>query len=258
MGLTCPSLGDDDGSFNASLPLDDRPWEMFPQMASLQQQARRSELFLASHPLKDTASIPMSWFRPLLKRDALPGPVHQATDLDGGESDSDTPWQNSASERNLGDGLAGEPIAAKQIATMLYAGQDDIDQNDPVTERPIRSPRIPLDFTLSPANSVASILPRRMSTRIAQASGSNRDPIPVDVGDDEEGDDSDELELVDAPVAKRPRTASKSRPTTGGKVPAKKTVGGKSVARKATGGKTVKKTTGGKAPRAGRTKSIAD
>ena len=258
MGLTCTSLGDDDRSVNASLPLDDRPWEMLPQMASLPQRSRHSDLFLASCPLKDTASVPMSWFHSRLKRDPLPGPDYHVADLDETEDDPDTIWQNYASERNLGDGLAGEPIAAKQIATMLYAGPDDLDQKEIATDRSTRSPRFPLDFAWSPANSTPSILPRRASTRIAQASGSNRDPIPVDAGVGEDEDDSDELEIMEGPVAKRPRTASKSRPTTGGKAPAMKTVGGKSVARKATGGKTVKKTTGGKAPRGGRTKSNAD
>ncbi len=220
--------------------LEDRSWELLDHGA-FPPKASHSGHFLHSHPLRDTGSIPIALFNSRIKREILPESV-RPVEADEGEIES--PWEEYTSERNLGDGLAGEPIAAKQVATMFYAGPKDGD----VEEVTLAKSNTPLPG-LTPT--IPATRPRRMSTRLAQASGSNRDPITID---EEEEEDSD-----NTPATKRPRNAS--RPSTGGKVP--KTFGGKSVARKATAGKGVRKTTGGmttggKAPRTGRRKSIAE
>jgi mediator of RNA polymerase II transcription subunit 12 len=202
-----------------SIALDDRPWELLGQMWPIKTSHRHEDMFLSTRNIKDTASIPMSLFGPRFKRDAI-------------YSEPESTWDEYASERTLGDGLAGEPLAAKQAATLLFAGTDD----------DVSSPRT----ALTPAESVIT-RPRRHSTRNL-AGSSSRDAIPVP---EDDSDDSSDSEEADPPLAKRPRTGSKTttRATTGGKAPAKRVTGGKSVARKATGGKGVARKTGGKAPR---------
>lgn len=225
-------------------PFDDRPWELFDYMAPIPPRRKHGDQFLTLKGYQDTASIPISLFDPLIKRDALPGNPACEEEIEG-----ELRWRDLASERNLGNGLAGEPVAARQAATLLYAGPDI-------------SVSIP-DGSLHPTSDSGSPrnLPRRMSTRIASASatsrnqpGTSRDPISIDDEDgdedDQDSDDSDDLEVIQPP-AKRPRTGSKStaskRPATGGKAPARKTVGGKSVGGKHVGGKNVPRKTGGKA-----------
>ena len=262
MALTDTNPGMADvGVPDTLIPLDDRPWELMDHMIPFPPKVPHNEQFLASRPLSDTSSVPMALFGPKLKRDILPEQSRSA-DLDEGEIAPGTAWMDYASERNLGDGLAGEPLAAKQIATMLYAGlHDAATGEDEVTVNTCETPLLGLDAAMTPATSISAgsqnTRPLRMSTRLAQASGSNRDPIRIDE-DEENNEDSDEIEAVDDPPAKRPRTASRSRPTIGGKAPPRKTIGGKSAANQTTGGKGVRKTTGGKAPRTGRRKSIAE
>jgi mediator of RNA polymerase II transcription subunit 12 len=202
-------------------------------------------------------------FNPQITRDALPSESTYEAD------DAGFTWEDYASERNLGDGLAGEPLSAKLVATNLYAGYDEA-----TVETELHSPlatQAALDAA-SPSTSISAASfvtrPRRMSTRLAAGTGikaptgSNRDPILVD--EDEESSE-DDLEIIEAAPAKRPRVGGKttagagagSRATTGGKAPARKTTAGKTVSRKAT--KSVK-STGGKAPTkgGGRRKSVQD
>lgn len=261
MALTAGG-GIDDSHTELSSALDDRPWELFDHMFPPPPAAPHNEQFLSARPSRDTASIPTALFNPKIKRETMPNVQLHATDIDEGEIDDERTWEDYASERNLGSGFTGEPIAAKQLATMLFAGPEEATIENDITLITSRSPLPALEAAaMSPAaTSVSGISqlarPRRKSTRLSQASGSNRDPIPID--EDEEGEISDDVEAIDGPATKRPRTASKSRPTTGGKAPARKTLGGKGVARKVTGGKSVKKTTGGKAPRTGRRRSIVE
>lgn len=185
-------------------PYDDRPWELFEYMTPLPSSRKHGDQFMAIKAYQDTASLPVSLFDPLIKRD-VPG----------------TDNTYLASERNLGNGMVGEPIGARQAATLLYAGAEE-EHHDSI---------------------LPSVPQRRMSTRIASSSsrqmGTNRDPISIDDG--EESSDSDSSE---EPAPKRPRTGSKTtaRPTTGGKALARKTVGGKHV-----GGKNIGRKTSGKA-----------
>ena len=225
-------------SNDTEVPLDDRPWELFEQLTPQSTKPRHVDMFLSNQPIRDTSSISMALFNPQLKRDCLP-PQH-------GE------WELYPAERNLGDGLTGEPMAAKQSATLLYSASTPT-ISDSTSSAPV--PNIP-----TPANpgtpsepSASSPIPqstRRSSIRKAGAGGgsSTKDPIPVD----EDSSDGSDLEIVAVPPAKRPRKGSetKARASTGGKAPAKKTTGGKGVARKATGGKNVgRKAPGGKAPK---------
>jgi mediator of RNA polymerase II transcription subunit 12 len=234
-------------------PLDDRPWEMFEQLVPTAKTVKHVDMFLSSRPIRDTASIPITLFKPQLKRDPLPH-AHVA------QGDND--WETSVAERNLGDGLAGEPLGLKQAATLLFAQpksdpspESSEDETTSVahthtrtrTETSKKSSPItamtPLT-TLTPANR-----PRRSSTR---AGTSTKDAIALD----DSSSDSD-LEIVAEPPPKRARVGSKSttttaaeRPTTSGKAPAKRTTGGKGVPRKGTGGKNVaRKAPAGKAPK---------
>jgi mediator of RNA polymerase II transcription subunit 12 len=225
---------------SVNTPLDDRPWEFLEQLAPTPKSLKHVELFLSSRPIRDTASIPISLFKPRIKRDAIP-----PQDTEG--------WEESIAERNLGDGLAGEPLIAKQTSTLLFAhpasSSDEEEKvptslktdpaSTPLTEAR-SSPAIP---AITPANR-----PRRASARSTnyKTGSSTKDAIDLDSSSDSE------VEEVQPP-SKRPRVGSKStateRPTTSGKAPAKRTTGGKGVARKATGGKNVGRKAPGKAPK---------
>jgi mediator of RNA polymerase II transcription subunit 12 len=201
----------------------------------------------------------MLLFDPRIKRDALPEGDSKADEARV-EDEAGFTWEDYASERNLGDGLTGEPMSARLITSNLYAGSDEATVESELV--PAHSPLAPFEAAGSPATSVSaaslSTRPRRMSTRLAshagasgikQPTGSNRDPIPVDEEDDSDDDISDgDLDIVEAPAAKRPRTSGKTMMTTGGKAPARKTMGGKTVGRKATKGV---RSTGGKVPAKG-------
>ncbi|WWD21578.1 hypothetical protein CI109_106064 [Kwoniella shandongensis] len=285
----------DDGSVEAALSLDDRHWELFEYMAPPPRKIKHQDLYLASTSIKDSSSIPMTLFDPKITRDAIPGlaeeyAVHPSNDATvtadeaiAFDDDSDLPWEEYASERNLGDGFAGEPTYARQMITSMFSAGDDQAEDQDVHMAGVTN-----TADLSP---VSSGRPRRASTRIAhhgnnglpvglgiglglpmaKGSGSNKDPIAIedDEGDDDDSDDGSEEIVTAPPASKRPRTASKStasggasgRSTTGGKAPAKRTstTSGKTVSRKVTGGKGVR---GGKAPKggagAGRRKSVAD
>lgn len=249
---------------DSNVILEDRPWELVEYMFPLRKSYRHGDLFLSSAPIKDFASVPTALFEPHFKRDVIPN-----IDLnDGGDSDPD--WGLYAAERSLGDGLTGEPVAAKQAATCLYAGAGSSDDEDAASG--LAQPQTPMTAlnALSPAPSLSAVSSTARSRRASNRRTSTVDPkrpsgfstqnaISLAKDDDEDSEDSDDdPEVVEPPpAAKRPRTGSKttntassSRTTTGGKAPAKRTTGGKSVARKATGGKTVsRKATAGKAPR---------
>ena len=245
----------DDGNIDSLLSLDDRPWELFDQLLPSRSGGIDSDQFLAAGPFRDTTSISMSLFNPKMKRDALPDTGIPSTQTDEGETVAD----KYASERNLGNGLGGEPMAAKEFATKLYAGLDEAGAEVHLTMDSSRSPLPRLDSAVPSATSIStapSARQRRLSNRLVQTSEPTYDLTAID--EDDNKNDSDGLEESDAPVSKRPRTASKSRASVGGKAPARKTVGGKTVARKATGGKSVRKSTSGKAPRQGRRKSVVE
>ncbi|WVF69703.1 hypothetical protein IAT40_004482 [Kwoniella sp. CBS 6097] len=284
--LIGPDASDDIPS-DSALPLDDRKWELFEQMAPRSREIKHQNLYLSATPLKDSSSIPLALFNPTMTRDALLGTAASWSDEKGDDDDDgekvveSCPWEELASERDLGDGFAGEPVFAKQLATSMYNGVEEYNIAEPPT------PPSSHDSSDESAAAVPlSAQPRRMSTRVSahtlpqvekppannsanngkRGSGSNKDPISID-----EDDSDDEPETVEPrPAAKRPRTSSKStasasattaRQTTGGKAPAggaRKTTGGKGVSRKATSGKSVKGT-GSKAPKGGgRRKSQAD
>lgn len=260
-------------SSEASLTLDDRPWEMFEHFDPPNRQTPYGERFLASKPLKDMASIPMSLFGPRIKRDAVPNSSkYDPTKADEEKSESDAesldprPWEAYASERNLGDGQAGEPISMRQMVTSLYTGMEEITvEDDNVT---VHSAVSPADTIVAAPHSPATSTnrPRRASTRVTSGSvnvnttggaangpatnnlGSNRNPITLAGDEDESEEDSDDSpEVIERPVGKRPRTGGK---TIGGKT-TRKTTGGKGVARKGTGGKSVRGVSG-KGVRGGR------
>lgn len=204
------------------IPLDDRPWEMLEFMAALPTPPHR-DLFLASKPMKDTASIPIALFKPQLTRDAVP---YTST-----TTDDDRAWEQASAERSLGNGFAGEPIAARQTATILYARRD----GSAVEEVKLALPPTPSKV-------------KRLNTRIANApkgAGTTADPIAI------ESDSSSSDEEPLAPAAKRPRTGSKTatgsgaRQATAGKAPRKAAASTASTtARKATGGKGVRSVSG--------------
>ncbi|TXT13184.1 hypothetical protein VHUM_01585 [Vanrija humicola] len=210
---------------DVGIALDDRPWEMIEQMVTVPVQ-RHPDLFLASKALKDTASIPIALFRPQLTRDEVPEAVE----------DDSRPWENSAAERNLGNGFAGEPVAARQTATILFARDDGSAVADEETLT-VSMPAVPAKV-------------RRLSTRIPVSAGKQTgtvvDPIAIDSDD---GSDEEEEEDTARPAAKRPRTSSKSvggRQVTGGKAP-RKTSGAVSAGqtgRKATAAKGVRSVSG--------------
>jgi mediator of RNA polymerase II transcription subunit 12 len=210
-----------------SVALDDRPWEMLEHM-TVQVLPKHQDLFLASKPLKDTSSIPIALFKPQLTRDAVP------------TSEEDTPaWDHASSERTLGNGFAGEPVSARQAATVLYARLDgaerereleadreqrererELEAQDRERERELSVP-IPLSVAgsapVTPTKSVASGVStsRRSSGRVHKGTGTGADPIAL------VSDSSDEDE---EPLAKRARTsknATSTRTNAGGKVPRK-------------------------------------
>lgn len=215
------SHGDDD----QGLALDDRPWEMIEQMFT-QPRQKHADLFLSSRPMKDTSSIPIALFKPQLSRDEVPDAAREHPQ----------PWHEASAERNLGNGYAGEPIAARQSATILFARDDGHDMDD---EAPMALPPAPQRA-------------KRLSTRLTapvelKGAGTTHDPIAIDSASDSDSD----IEVV-RPAAKRPRTGSKTttaRHVTGGKAPRKasssaSTVAANSTARKATGGKGVRSVSG--------------
>jgi mediator of RNA polymerase II transcription subunit 12 len=216
-----------------SIALDDRPWEMLEQMAP-QSMPKHADLFLNSKPLRDSASIPIALFKPQLMRDAVPVEPPNKT----------PPWEHASSERSLGNGFAGEPIAARQEASLLYARAEhrpkdaELDQ-DSDTKSSNGDKDSVMATSVKAASSVGSVPPtpvkaqaRRFSTRVpTKGSGTTTDPIAI-VSD---SDDEDEQ-----PLAKRPRTtkaASSTRASTSGKAP-----------RKTSGTSTASTSTGKKAP----------
>lgn len=251
-------------------PLDARPWEMFDRLTPVPYINKRAQRFLARQPFIDAASIPVSLFGPVISRDAVGDASFSNDDLDDigtdGE-DTEQPLANSylnfISERNLGNGMAGEPSSAKEITTSAYAGPPGLD-NAFVKSSSI-SPQVPLEPLQSPAVDETPLPPRRRSSsRLAQkGSESNADHAMLgEEGDSstassedeetaenkgteasEKGEDVD----ADAPPAKKARRGSKAsvRSTTGGKAPAKSlgrpTVGGKNVGRKSVSGKAPRK-----------------
>lgn len=276
MALIGPTVSDS-GDFDSTVTFDDRPWEMFEKMGPTARPPSHGYLFLASKPLPDMASVPATLFGPRLKRDALPddpaGLEEQADDTSHDDTDDYTCF---SSERNLGDGLAGEPIGARSWATGLF---DDTDEATAYELARIVS--VSLSDVKTAERPVAALpaekaRPRRMSGRLAsgagsQPSGGATDPITIDLDDDNDDDDgnddddrsdassSSDEETLGGRATKRRRTASKTtasatrpvaagkRPATGGKAPAaaRATTGGKNVSRKATGGK---RRPAGKAP----------
>jgi mediator of RNA polymerase II transcription subunit 12 len=242
---------------DAHLSLDDRPWEMIEHLDPPSRKVAYGDRFLASKPLKDVASIPMALFGPKMKRDAIPGAQEVSEglpDQEDGASEEDRPWEAYASERDLGDGQAGEPIAVRRLATSLYSAVDEAAQveDDNATVHSAISPGSTIvGLPASPAVSTLSARPRRASTRNAVAPtnlGSNKNPIALDDDSDDDDESSDDSpEVVRPSAGKRPRTGGKS---VAGKT-TRKTTGGKSVARKGVGGKGMR---GGKAPAKGRRK----
>jgi mediator of RNA polymerase II transcription subunit 12 len=223
-------------------PLDDRPWEFLEQLTPSSKSLKHVNQFLASRPIRDTASIPITLFKPQLKRDPIP-----RLDEEG--------YEASVAERNLGDGMAGEPLIAKQTSTLLFAqpiyhhrtsSSDDESEEKAVSSTPLT------DFKSSP--SIPAITPANRPQRAAARStnlktgSSTKDAIDLD-SSSSSSSESDAEEV--RPPAKRSRVGSKStdRPTTSGKAPAKRTTGGKGVARKVTGGKNVGRKAPGKAPK---------
>ena len=277
IALSNPSLNAD-GTGEHTLPLDDRPWEMFELLDPPPRQLTPSERFLATKPLKDTASVPLSHFSPKLKRDALPdarepGFVRGGTEVE--IPDDPTYWDDFASERNLGDGLAGEPMAVRQMASALYKSGEEkkpgykgnnigtgaASEGDSVNASGVVRGSTPKEGVASPTAAVTTqnhVPARRMSSRSKTSQqGSNHDPISID-SDDSDSDNSDDSAIMPIPPPpKRARAGSKTTATTagagqvGGKT-TRKTTGGKSVGGKSSrGGKSVRGMSG-KVPRVGR------
>jgi len=287
--------------------LDDRPWEMLEVLDGPRLPGRRktphSELFLGHRAIKDTASVPIALFGAVMKRDAVPSEAgagrgrvgldkarsdeeegeadEEGADgkdvgsVDGDDEDGPT-WTDYASERNLGDGLAGEPVAVRQLVTGLYAcpdGQDISEEEPPKKEGPV-NPSSPnkLASASSPAASIASAAtnarPRRASVRsgtstqtvqstlaqhaataaAAARKGTSKDPFELDESSDSDSSDSDDLEVLDRPPGKRPRVSGKGVPgkTTGTAAAgnASGNAAGAQQPRRTTGGKTIGKTAG--------------
>ncbi|BEJ12006.1 hypothetical protein CspHIS471_0204660 [Cutaneotrichosporon sp. HIS471] len=178
------------------IALDDRPWEMIEQMVD-QTPLKHCDMFLASKPLKDTSSIPIALFKPQVTRDE----VHDAA------REGEHPWNYASSERNLGNGFGGEPIAARQAATVLYARRDGNIGDQPTLAMPPTPAKVK---RLNPRNSTP-----------VKGAGTNNDPISIE-SDESEGESVEEQR----PASKRPRTGSKTstgstRQVTGGKAPRK-------------------------------------
>jgi mediator of RNA polymerase II transcription subunit 12 len=216
-------------------PLDDRPWEFLEQLTPFTKSQKHVNQFLSSRPIRDTASIPITLFKPQLKRDPIPQLQEEG-------------YEASVAERNLGDGMAGEPLIAKQTSTLLFKqpvyrrAKSSDDEHEEIT------PTSLTEFKTSP--SVPAITPANRPQRAAARStnlktgSSTKDAIDLNSSSDSEAEEVQ-------PPTKRPRVGSKStdRPTTSGKAPAKRTTGGKGVARKVTSGKNVGRKAPGKAPK---------
>ena len=224
---------------NEVTPLDDRPWEFLEYLAPTPKPLKHAELFLSSRPIRDTASIPMALFKPQIKRDPMP------------LRDEEVP---SVAERNLGDGLAGEPLIVKQTSTLLFAhplswhGETKVE----ATSNSHTESNTSTHSNSSPVlNATPANRPRRASaqTRNYKTGSSTKDAIDLDTSSSSSSDSDSDVEVLQPPP-KRPRVGSTSeRPTTSGKAPAKRTTGGKGVARKVTGGKNVGRKAPGKAPK---------
>ena len=185
---------------DTSLPLDDRPWEIFEQLLPPSRALPRSEQFLNSKPLKDTASIPMALFDPKVKRDAIPHALEEddaskEESARSSDTDLDAPWETYASERNLGDGHAGEPTPVKQISTKLFAGPEEDTVEDDITIIGHNRPS-------SQSRATIAAQPGRSSNRIA-AGKTIKGAITVENPSND--DDSDEPEPIGMPAGKRPR-----------------------------------------------------
>jgi mediator of RNA polymerase II transcription subunit 12 len=187
---------------------------MIEQMVD-QPILKHCDLFLASKALKDTASIPIALFKPQMVRDEVPDAAREG----------DHPWEYASSERNLGNGFGGEPIAARQTATILYAREDGNVGDQPTLAMPPTPAKVK---RLNPRNSTP-----------VKGAGTNNDPISI------ESDESEEEET--RPASKRPRTGSKTstgstRQVTGGKAPRKAAPARKAPAKnvRSTSGKDVK------------------
>lgn len=206
------ALSSSQGEDDQGIALDDRPWEMIEQMFTAPPQ-RHGDMFLSSKPIKDTSSIPIALFKPQITRDEVPYAARE----------NPHPWNEASAERNLGNGYAGEPIAARQTATILFARDD----NNTASDEP--------PLALPPAPAKVKHLTARLPIP-AKGAGTTHDPIAIDSGSDNDSD----IEEV-RPAAKRPRTGSKTttRQVTGGKAPRKASTNS-TTARKATGGKGVR------------------
>jgi mediator of RNA polymerase II transcription subunit 12 len=228
-----------------TISFDDRPWELFEQLVPTSKNVKHVDQFLSSKHIRDTAALPISLFQPSIKRDPIPQ-----------EDVEEEAWESAVAERNLGDGLAGEPLSARQASTLLFALPTDkgpAAPEDADTSFVLETPKADLDISpLILTNSTPANRPRRASARSIKTGASTKDAIDLHSSDSE-------VEIV---PAKRPRVGSKSsaaasgssgtaagRPSTGGKAPAKRTTGGKGIARKATGGKNVGRKGAGKAPK---------
>ena len=297
---------------DGSVQLDDRPWEMLEALDGLRVPGRKKtphgELFLGHRAIKDTASVPIALFGAMMKRDEVPGETAagrgridstaaRSQEGEDGEADDEKDvgtvdvddeegptWTDYASERNLGDGLAGEPLSVRQLVTGLYVcpgGQHINEDESPKKDVPVSAGTpTKLVSASSPAMSTASAAtsarPRRASVRsttstqtvqstlaqhaasaaaAAAQKGTSKDPFELDESSDSDSSDSDDLEVLDRPPGKRPRVSGKGVPgktaATAGQQP-RRTTGGKTVGktvggRRATGGKSVGRT-GGKMP----------
>lgn len=268
MSLVIPDTADHVS--DSALPLDDRRWELFEYIGPTKRKIGPQDLFLASAPLKDASSIPITLFDPKITRDAPPNAgTMDAYDNpvgDGELSPTTNPaspveeearrsWETFASERNLGDGLAGEPAYAKQAATLVFSARD----NDvPEVVVPVKTAS---GLVITPSTSPQKPKIKRSNSGKDKATGSNKD-APIAVEEDEDEEDSE----AEVPLSKKQKTAKNSAAsrgkstttttTTAGKAPARKTTGGKGVSKKATG-KSAKEAGTGKA-KGGRRKSQAE
>ena len=224
---------------------------MFDHFYPPSRRASGQDIYLANNSIKDTAVIPIALFGPRLEYDSLQddSSVDVGHDEDA-QSESSTELDMYASERDLGNDLAGKSGMIKQFITSLYAGPEEASVEDEIIIHPAQSPSNAMSSPASVSTVSNMTRPRRTSMRLlSQAtfgSGSNKDPITLDEDDDSE-ESGEEPEMVE-PRGKRPRIGSKTTTSTVGSVGSKttrKTTAGKSVARKATAGKG---RVGGKAP----------
>ncbi|ODO08687.1 hypothetical protein L198_00420 [Cryptococcus wingfieldii CBS 7118] len=257
----------------SAMPLDDRKWEMFDYLGPSRKVCGPQDMYLASNPLRDQSSIPVSLFRPRMTRDAppdsgevrgnkddelpedgevpataLPSPVEE----DPGKG---KPWERFASERNVGDGLSGEVTGARQLATRLFAVVDDISgegRGEQESGEPLEKKK---KVTIG--------------RKEKKGSGSSKDPIAFDDANSEESGS-------EAPAAKKSKTSKSAAsasvagsdataPVNGaggsatlGKAPARKSTGGKTTSKKAAAGKNTKEVTEDKPKAKRRRKSAMD